>query len=111
MNYIGCDCHIASLDCAVVNERGQETKKERMNTGVKELMKIVASVGLGQNFSALKSLVTTGIQKGHMKLHLPNIMTQLEANESEKVKIAEHFIKKTVSYSEVKKVLEEIRNK
>ncbi len=44
MNYIGCDCHIASLDCAVVNERGQETKKERMNTGVKELMEFVRSI-------------------------------------------------------------------
>jgi transposase len=32
------------LDCAVVNERGQETKKERMNTGVKELMKFVRSI-------------------------------------------------------------------
>ena len=37
MNYIGCDSHISSLDCAVVNERGQETKKQSMNTGVKEL--------------------------------------------------------------------------
>ena len=44
MNYIGCDCHISTLDCAVVNERGQETKKQRMNTGVKELMGFVKSV-------------------------------------------------------------------
>ena len=38
MNYIGCDCHISTLDCAVVNVRGQETKKQRLNTGVRELM-------------------------------------------------------------------------
>jgi len=44
MNYIGCDCHIASLDCAVVNERGHESKKQRMNTGVKELMGFVRSI-------------------------------------------------------------------
>jgi len=44
MNYIGCDSHISSLDCAVVNERGQETKKQRMNTGVKELMEFVKSI-------------------------------------------------------------------
>ncbi len=44
MNYIGCDCHIASLDCAVVNERGQETKKQKMNTGVKGLMEFVKSI-------------------------------------------------------------------
>ena len=42
MNYIGCDCHIASLDCAVVNERGHETKKQKINTGVKELMGFVS---------------------------------------------------------------------
>ena len=36
MNYIGCDCHISSLDFAVVNERGETTKKQRVNTGVKE---------------------------------------------------------------------------
>jgi transposase len=44
MNYIGCDCHISTLDCAVVNEKGKETKKQRMNTGVKELMEFVKSV-------------------------------------------------------------------
>ena len=41
MKYIGCDCHISTLDCAVVNERGQETKKQRVNTGVKGLMEFV----------------------------------------------------------------------
>lgn len=79
------------------------------NPGAEELMKIVASVGLGQNFSAVKSLTTTGIQKGHMKLHLPNIMTQLGANEKEKVKIIEYFKDKTVSFSAVKRVLEKLR--
>jgi len=44
MNYIGCDCHISTLDCAVVNERGHETKKQKMNTGVKGLMEFVKSI-------------------------------------------------------------------
>ena len=44
MNYIGCDCHISSMDCAVVNERGHETKKQKINTGVKELMGFVRSI-------------------------------------------------------------------
>jgi hypothetical protein len=35
MNYIGCDRHISTLDCAVVNDRGQETNKQKMDTGVK----------------------------------------------------------------------------
>ena len=44
MNYIGCDSHISSLECAVVNEKGHESKKQRMNTGVKELMDFVRSI-------------------------------------------------------------------
>jgi len=50
----------------------------------KELMQIVAVAGLAQNFAALKSLTTTGIQKGHMKMHLMNILNQFHANNSEK---------------------------
>ena len=37
MNYIGCDSPISSLECVVVNEQGHESKKQRMNKGVKEL--------------------------------------------------------------------------
>lgn len=39
---------------------------------VSELAQIIASVGLAQNFAALKALVSEGIQKGHMRLHLRN---------------------------------------
>ena len=38
-----------------------------------ELARIIAAVGLAQNFSAIKALATTGIQKGHMALHSQNI--------------------------------------
>jgi transposase len=44
MNYIGVDCHISSLDFAVVNERGTTTRKEKVPTGVKELIRFVKSV-------------------------------------------------------------------
>jgi len=44
MNYIGCDCHISGIDCAAVNERGQETKRQKVNTGVKEFMEFVKSI-------------------------------------------------------------------
>ncbi|HEY1047439.1 MAG TPA: hydroxymethylglutaryl-CoA reductase, degradative [Bacteroidia bacterium] len=64
-----------------------------------ELMRIAAVVGLAQNFSALRSLVTSGIQKGHMKMHLLNILNQLEATEQEKVDIVHYFKDKIVSYS------------
>ena len=57
----------------------------------RELMGIVAVSGLAQNFAALRALVTTGIQKGHMKMHLMNILTQLEATLEEKQEIAAFF--------------------
>ena len=44
MNYIGVDCHISSLDFAVVNERGTITQKAKVNTGVKEFMGFVKSI-------------------------------------------------------------------
>jgi len=75
-----------------------------------ELMMIIATVGLAQNFAAIRSLVTTGIQKGHMKLHLSNILNQLEATETEKLIVLEYFKDKVVSYSLVKEKLKEIRN-
>jgi len=44
MNYIGVDCHISSLDFAVINERGAVTQKAKVNTGVKEFMTFVKSI-------------------------------------------------------------------
>src|SRR5690606_15031082 len=44
------------------------------NPSARELMQIIAVVGLAQNFAAVKSLITTGIQHGHMKMHLKNIL-------------------------------------
>ncbi|MEY2970848.1 MAG: hypothetical protein RLZZ599_1221 [Bacteroidota bacterium] len=66
-----------------------------------ELMGIVAVSGLAQNFAALRALVTTGIQKGHMKMHLMNILTQLEATPEEKIHIANHFKDKVPHHREV----------
>ncbi len=64
-----------------------------------ELMGIIASSGLAQNFAALRALVTTGIQKGHMKMHLLNILNQLEATDEEKGTIIHYFKDKVVSHS------------
>ncbi|MBT8180701.1 MAG: hydroxymethylglutaryl-CoA reductase, degradative, partial [Eudoraea sp.] len=50
----------------------------------RELMQIVAVAGLAQNFAAVRSLVTTGIQEGHMKMHLLNILNQMNASDDEK---------------------------
>lgn len=70
-----------------------------------ELMQIMASVGLAQNFGAVKSLVTTGIQKGHMKLHLLNIMNQLNATPEQIEKGKHYFSDKVVSFTAVRNFL------
>ncbi|RED46955.1 3-hydroxy-3-methylglutaryl-coenzyme A reductase [Winogradskyella eximia] len=76
----------------------------------KDLMKIVAVAGLAQNFGAVKSLTTTGIQEGHMKMHLMNILNQFEATEDEKVKLVEHFKTNVVTHSSVVEAIKSIRN-
>lgn len=70
-----------------------------------QLMKIVAAAGLAQNFGALRSLVTTGIQQGHMKMHLLNILNQLNASKEEIKKAKAYFADKTVSFSGVRDFL------
>ncbi|GAB5556689.1 MAG: hydroxymethylglutaryl-CoA reductase, degradative [Schleiferiaceae bacterium] len=66
-----------------------------------ELMGIVAASGLAQNFAALRALTTTGIQKGHMKMHLFNILNQLEATEQERKTMVEYFADKVPHHAEV----------
>lgn len=71
------------------------------NPSAKELMEIIAVAGLAQNFAALRALTTTGIQKGHMKMHLTNIIKQLGATESEKQFLINYFENKTVTHNAV----------
>ena len=71
----------------------------------KELMQIVAVAGLAQNFAAIKSLVTSGIQKGHMKMHLLNVLNQLGASPKQKEEAIEYFKNNLVSYKNVREFL------
>ena len=73
-------------------------------------MELVAVAGLAQNFAAIRSLVTTGIQKGHMKMHLMNILNQVDASETEKKKAISHFNDNTVSHSAVIEYVEQLRS-
>lgn len=75
-----------------------------------KLMEICAALGLAQNFAAIRSLVTTGIQKGHMKMHLLNILNQLEASEQEVLQVKEYFQNKVISFSEVATYLQSLRS-
>ncbi len=74
-----------------------------------ELMQIVASVGLAQNFAALRSLTTTGIQEGHMKMHINNILNQYQATEEERKAISKHFKENTISHSAVVAFIDGLR--
>jgi hydroxymethylglutaryl-CoA reductase len=72
------------------------------NPNARSLMKIAAAVGLASNFAALASLVTTGIQQGHMKMHLKNILHSLNVKEAYHKPVLEFFHDKTVSMAAVK---------
>ncbi|WP_166922801.1 hydroxymethylglutaryl-CoA reductase, degradative [Flavobacterium poyangense] len=75
----------------------------------KELMEIVAVAGLAQNFAALRSLTTNGIQAGHMKMHLNNIINQFEANDEERHLIKSHFKINAISHSAVVEFIDNLR--
>jgi hydroxymethylglutaryl-CoA reductase len=79
------------------------------NPSAEKLMMIASAAGLANNFSALKSLVTKGIQKGHMKMHLLNILNTFGATDNEKVIAVEHFKTHKVSNKNVSNFLEQIR--
>lgn len=74
-----------------------------------ELMQLVAVTGLAQNFAALRSLTTTGIQEGHMKMHINNILNQFQTTEAERKMIKDHFANNTISHAAVVSFIESIR--
>jgi hydroxymethylglutaryl-CoA reductase len=81
------------------------------NPDATELMEIVAATGLAQNFAAVRSLITTGIQHGHMKMHLLNILNHLCATEPEKLAARDYFEERVVSFNGVREFLQHHRRK
>jgi len=79
------------------------------NPSAEELMQIVAVAGLAQNFAALRSLTTSGIQEGHMKMHLNNILNQFNATEPERELIKKHFKHNVVSHASVVDFINNLR--
>ena len=80
------------------------------NPGAEELMRITAATGLAQNFAAVRSLITTGIQKGHMKMHLINILNHLNASEAEMNAAIDHFSESGISFTKVREFIESMRS-
>ena len=72
-------------------------------------MEITAVAGLAQNFAAINSLITTGIQQGHMKMHLMNILNQFQATSQEKEQLISYFKTNTVTHNSVVQELKKLR--
>ena len=79
------------------------------NPSAKELMMYLAVAGLASNFGAVKALVSVGIQQGHMKMHLSNILNQLHVPEEKRVEIQQYFQGKTVSFSAVEEYWKDLK--
>jgi hydroxymethylglutaryl-CoA reductase len=78
-------------------------------TSSQELAMIIASVGLAQNFSAIRALSDEGIQKGHMKLHSKNIAKIAGALNNQIEVISQQMIKEeNISVSRAKEIIESI---
>ena len=71
-----------------------------------KLMNIICSVGLAQNFAAVKSLVTSGIQKGHMKMHLINLLIKQNATKDQINKSEAYFKDRDINNQSVKDFLD-----
>ena len=81
------------------------------NPSAKELAQIIVSIGLAQNFAALKALVSTGIQQGHMKLQAKSLALLAGASESEVAPLVEHLIAdKTFNLETAQRYLENLRS-
>ena len=80
------------------------------NPSAKELAQIIVSIGLAQNFAALKALVSKGIQQGHMKLQAKSLALLAGASESEVAPLVERLIAdKTFNLETAQRYLEKLR--
>jgi hydroxymethylglutaryl-CoA reductase len=78
-------------------------------TSAQELACIMASVGLAQNFSAIRALATEGIQKGHMKLHAKNIASAAGAKPEQIDKIVQKMVQENnISLNRAKELVDQI---
>ena len=81
------------------------------NPSAKELAQIIVSIGLAQNFAALKALVSTGIQQGHMKLQAKSLALLAGASENEVAPLVERLIAdKTFNLETAQRYLENLRS-
>jgi hydroxymethylglutaryl-CoA reductase len=75
-----------------------------------ELAQVIASVGLAQNFGALRALATEGIQRGHMELHARNIAAMAGATSEEVDRVVARLVEEhAIRIDRAQAVLKELR--
>ena len=80
------------------------------NPDAQTLARIIVSVGLAQNFAALKALVSTGIQHGHMKLQAKSLALLAGASTSEVAPVVQALLEdKPFNLEKAQAILENIR--
>lgn len=77
------------------------------NPSAADLMMYIAVAGLASNFAAIRALVSGGIQHGHMKMHLSNILSHLDVPLDKRQEVEEYFSDKPISFSSVEQYLNE----
>ena len=76
-----------------------------------DLAKVMAAAGLAQNLGALRALATVGIQAGHMKLHLMN-MVAAAAAEGGEIEVVAKMVRESgerITMAVVEDALAEVR--
>lgn len=77
----------------------------------KELATLIVSLGLAQNFAALKALTSTGIQAGHMKLQAKSLLLSAGASEIEVTQLLDQLLaSKNLNLATAQALLEKLRN-
>ena len=80
------------------------------NPDAQTLARIIVSVGLAQNFAALKALVSTGIQHGHMKLQAKSLALLAGATPSEVAPVVQALLEdRPFNLEKAQAILEKIR--
>jgi len=76
-----------------------------------DLAKVMAAAGLAQNLGALRALATVGIQAGHMKLHLRNMIASAGAS-TEEIESVAAIVRETgerITMAAVESALQQVR--
>jgi hydroxymethylglutaryl-CoA reductase len=73
-----------------------------------ELAQVMTAVGLAQNLAAIKALATTGIQKGHMRLHARQVALAAGADEDQVEYLARQLVRENnIRVNRAKEILQE----